>query len=63
MGMILGFLGATVVVEPPVRLALLQERFDANGDTDDPEITEAVRAKLQAVVEALRARDAARAEQ
>lgn len=57
MGMILGFLGATVVVEPPVRLALAQERFDEHGDTDHPEVVEAVRAKLQAVLEALQARD------
>jgi len=63
MGMILGLLGATMVVEPPVRLALLQERFDANGDTDDPEITEAVRAKLHAVLDALRARDETKVEQ
>jgi len=62
MGMILGFLGATMVIEPPVRLALLQERFDANGDTDDPEIIEAVRAKMHAVLDALLARDEARAE-
>jgi chromate reductase len=63
MGMILGFLGATMVIEPPVRLALMQERFDANGDTTDPEITEAVRAKLHAVLDALRARDEALGDQ
>jgi len=63
MAMILGLLGATMVIEPPVRLALMQERFDANGDTDDPEISEAVRAKLHGVLEALRARDEARVDQ
>jgi chromate reductase len=45
--------GATVVEEPPVRLALAADRFDAHGDTDDPEIVELVRAKLTAVVHAL----------
>jgi hypothetical protein len=45
-----------------VRLALAQDRFDQHGDTDDPEIVDAVRAKLQAVLEALRARDETRAD-
>jgi chromate reductase len=55
---ILGFMGAFVVVEPPVQLALVTDRFDAAGNTDDPVIIDAVAAKLAAVVEALVQRDA-----
>lgn len=54
---ILGFMGAIVVVEPLVQLALVREKFDADGYTDDPEIVAAVAAKLAAVVEALQRRD------
>jgi chromate reductase len=54
---ILGFMGAIVVIEPLVQLALVQPKFDADGDTDDPEIIDAVAAKLSAVVEALQRRD------
>ena len=54
---VLGFLGAIVVVEPLVQLALVREKFDAEGHTDDPEIVDAVAAKLAAVVEALQRRD------
>ncbi len=57
---ILGFMGATMVVEPPVQLALVRDRIDADGNADE-EITEAVRAKLDAMLEALRQRDAASA--
>ena len=56
---ILGYLGAHMVEEPPVRLSSVADRLRADGTTDDPEIEEAVRAKMEAVVEALRARDAA----
>lgn len=50
---ILTRLGATVVQEPPVRLALAAERFDEHGDTDDPEIVAVVRAKLAALLDTL----------
>lgn len=58
---ILGYMGATMVAEPPVQLALVADRFDADGHTDDPEIVAAVQAKLDAVMAALRARDEAAA--
>jgi NAD(P)H-dependent FMN reductase len=50
---ILTLLGATIVVDPPVRLALVADRFDEHGDTSDPEIVEMVGAKLAALVESL----------
>jgi chromate reductase, NAD(P)H dehydrogenase (quinone) len=50
---ILGYLGATVVVDPPVQLALIGERIGPDGTTDDAEIMDAVAAKLAAVVAAL----------
>lgn len=53
IGRLLGYMGATMVLEPPVRLSNVADRFDANGNTDDPEIIEAVSAKLRAIVEAL----------
>ncbi len=56
IGPILGFLGATMVDEPPVRLSHVADRIDADGHTDDPEIVEAVAGKLAAVLEALRVR-------
>ncbi|MEZ5270889.1 MAG: NAD(P)H-dependent oxidoreductase [Ilumatobacteraceae bacterium] len=56
---ILGYLGAHMVEEPPVRLSSVGDRLRPDGTTDDPEIEEAVRGKMDAVVEALRARDAA----
>lgn len=62
MTLILGFLGATMVDEPRVRLALKFDLFDEHGDTDDPGIVEAVTAKMQAVLDALKARDAAKAD-
>ena len=55
---ILGFMGAQMVLDPPVQLALVSDRFDADGHTDDPEIVAAVQAKLDAVMVALRERDA-----
>lgn len=61
LGTILGFMGANMVLEPPVRLSLVADRFDADGNTDDPEIVAAVQAKLDAVMAALRARDDAAA--
>jgi len=54
---ILGFMGGIVVIEPLVQLALVQPKFDSDGHTDDPEIIDAVAAKLSAVVEALQRRD------
>lgn len=56
IGTILGFLGATMVDEPAVRLSHVADRIDADGHTDDPEIVEAVAGKLAAVVEALQVR-------
>lgn len=53
---ILGLLGATVVEEPPVQLALLADRIGADGTTTDPEIERLVAAKLDAMVAALAAR-------
>lgn len=53
---ILGLLGATVVVDPPVQFALLADRIRADGTTDDPAIEDAVRAKLEAMAAALAAR-------
>ncbi|MEQ1701518.1 MAG: hypothetical protein ABMA25_15530 [Ilumatobacteraceae bacterium] len=49
-------MGATMVDEPPVRLSNVTDRFDADGNTDDPEIIEAVTAKVRAVVDALNLR-------
>jgi chromate reductase len=56
---VLGYLGAVMVDEPPVQLTAVGDRIDADGHTDDPAIIEAVAAKLAAVVDALRLRDAA----
>ncbi|HAP77459.1 MAG TPA: hypothetical protein DCR14_15435 [Acidimicrobiaceae bacterium] len=56
IGTILGYMGAIVVDEPPVRLSLVADRINADGTTDDPEIEAAVSAKLDAVVAALHAR-------
>ena len=58
LGIILGFMGSTMVVEPPVQLSFVAEKIAADGSTDDPEITAAVQAKLDAVMVALRERDA-----
>ncbi len=58
IGRLLGYMGATVVVEPPVRLSGVGGSFDAEGNTDDVAIVDAVAAKLRAVVEALTLRDA-----
>jgi chromate reductase len=52
---VLGYMGAVMVPEPHVRLALPGERLRPDGTTDDPTIEEAVRAKLDAVVSAIRA--------
>lgn len=51
--LLLTFMGATMVEEPPVRLSSVGDRFDADGNTDDPEIIDAVAAKLAAVIDAL----------
>lgn len=53
IGTILGYLGAAVVVDPPVQLSFIAERIDADGHTDDPDILAAVNAKLTAVVATL----------
>lgn len=53
---ILGLLGATVVENPPVQLALMADRINPDGTTSDPEIERLVAAKLDAVVAALAAR-------
>ena len=58
IGTILGYLGATVVTEPEVRLVSVVDRINADGTTDDPEIDAAVQAKLAAVVAALNERAA-----
>ncbi|MFZ4718227.1 MAG: NADPH-dependent FMN reductase [Ilumatobacteraceae bacterium] len=58
LGVILGYMGATMVIDPPVQLAMVTDRFDADGNTDDPEIIAAVKAKLDAVLVALAERDA-----
>lgn len=55
---VLGFIGASVIEEPQVRLSAIGERLDADGNTDDPEIIEAVAGKLRAIVDALSLRDA-----
>jgi len=57
--LLLGFMGATVVEEPQVRLSLVGDRLDADGHTDDPEILDAVAGKLRAVVDALTLKAAA----
>lgn len=55
---VLGYMGATIVEEPEVRLSMVGDRVDAEGNTDDPEIIDAVAAKLRAVVDALTLRAA-----
>lgn len=56
---ILGYLGATVVSEPEVRLASVADRINPDGTSDDPDIEAAVSAKLAAVVAALNEKAAA----
>lgn len=55
---VLGYMGATIIEEPEVRLSMVGDRVDAEGNTDDPEIIDAVAAKLRAVVDALTLRAA-----
>lgn len=55
---VLGFMGASVVGAPHVRLSMIGDRINADGTTDDPEIIEAVAAKLRSIVEALELRAA-----
>jgi chromate reductase len=55
---ILGFMGATMVVDPPVHLSLVADRIAPDGTTDDPDIVAAVQAKLDALMVSLRERDA-----
>jgi chromate reductase len=59
MSFMLEVLGAVMVNEPQVRLAKQFDLFDEHGDTTDPGITAAVNAKMQAVLDAIRTRDAA----
>ena len=54
IGPILGLLGNTVVVEPPVNIVLGMNRIQADGSTTDPDVEAAVLAKLDAVLQALR---------
>jgi chromate reductase, NAD(P)H dehydrogenase (quinone) len=51
---IIGLLGNTVVEEPKVQIVFGAERIGADGTTTDPEVEPLVRAKLDAVVDALR---------
>lgn len=59
LSVILGYMGATMVADPPVQLSHVADRIAPDGSEADPEIVEAVAAKLAAVVAALQARDAA----
>lgn len=56
--LVLGFMGAHMVAQPPVTLSQIGDRIDADGVTEDQEIIDAVAAKLAAVVAALHERDA-----
>jgi chromate reductase len=58
LSVILGYMGATIVSEPSVQLSLVADKIAADGTTDDPDIIAAVSAKLDAVLSALRERDA-----
>jgi len=51
---IIGLLGNIVVEEPVVQIVLGANRISADGTTTDPDVETLVRAKLEAVVEALR---------
>ena len=55
---VLGYMGASVVEEPQVRLAMVGDRIAADGTTNDREIIDAVAAKLSALVDALELRAA-----
>lgn len=59
LGPVLGLMGNTVVEDPAVQVAVGEGRIDVDGSTSDPEIEAAVRAKMDAVVDALRTRAAA----
>jgi chromate reductase len=56
--LILGYMGATMVIEPPVQLSFVADKIDTDGNTDDPDILAAVQAKLDAVMIALHDRAA-----
>lgn len=58
IGPILGMLGNTVVDEPRVQIVLGMNRIQSDGTTSDPEIEALVVAKLDAVVDALKAKHA-----
>lgn len=58
IGRVMGYVGATMVIEPPVQIKGAGSRFDAQGNTDDVEIIDAVAAKLRAVIDALTLRGA-----
>jgi NAD(P)H-dependent FMN reductase len=53
---ILGYLGNTVVEQPPVTIALGFQRIAADGTTEDPEIVRLVTEKMANLLAALRAR-------
>jgi chromate reductase, NAD(P)H dehydrogenase (quinone) len=53
---ILGYLGNTMVIDPPVTIALGFQRISPDGATEDMEIIDAVGGKVAAVLAALRAR-------
>ena len=55
---ILQFLSAGVVIEPAVQLSGIAERIDADGNTSDQTIIDAVSAKLDAIVSTLQQRHA-----
>jgi chromate reductase, NAD(P)H dehydrogenase (quinone) len=55
LALILGFLGNTIVEEPPINIKMGNTLIGADGTADD-EITELVRQKLANVVAALQAR-------
>jgi chromate reductase, NAD(P)H dehydrogenase (quinone) len=56
LALILQLLGNTVVDEPRVQIAMGMTRIGADGATDDAEVIDAVSAKLEALVAALRTR-------
>lgn len=58
LSVILGYMGATMVIDPPVQLSSVADKIDADGHTDEQEIVDAVAAKLAAVVTALHERAA-----
>ena len=58
LSIILGYMGATMVTDPPVQLSFVADKIAADGSTDDQSIIDAVAAKLATVVTALHERAA-----